>query len=1135
MSVLADGSASNTVVSQGGNLIVSGRATDTTVSSGGYAGVNGGIAYNLHVACDGGASVSAGGIVSGGSVTGGTFDVSESGTAENVEVWGGNGGANKGLLLVDAGGFVSGTTAGAGGSMFIYEGAAGVDTVVSYGTVSVSGGWLSNTTVTSGKLYVSGGGTALKTTANENGRIYVLEGGILSSATVKAGGTASIAAGAAAGSLTVEAGGTASIASGGILGPLTVETGGTVNIASGAVISDPLTFNGGTITFDISAIGPNGVPLVADLSLVTGTPDYEISVANDQAQGTYILAGGATGFDQTITVRNSGNGDSLGVLAVGEPQQFATGHFKLKIDNDELLLLVSNVSLDKPTVLQVTPSTTAMTNQSVTVSATFSANAVTREFSFDQNSWNPYSAAVEVSSNKTVYFRCSNTEGTSDVVSYTVTNIDKIPPDAPVVTADTQALTAGPVTISAKFSADSVTKQYSPDSVNWLTYNAPVSVNANGTWFFRGLDEAGNASPLTVLTVSNIVTSTPIASADITTPTNQDVTVSATFGPDSVKNEYSLDNKTWKNYTGGIKFQENGKVYFRGIDYEGNPSPVTVYTVDNIDKVPPSMPVVSADKTEFTKEDVTVSASFSQDCVKKEYSLDNKTWNDYTGGIKFEKNGKVYFRGTDAAGNVSKIASYMVGNIDKTEYKISGDVLVSASQAVALNYSGQYTLKGSFASDVNGSVTVLNGGKKAGSGTITNGVLDFNKGKEMLLDSTLETVIQFSFKKGTSTAYTAELVPLELFGKKDNTDDSQGASWKLGKVTGPGPLISNGWVGFGDALDYAEFTLASAANLSFDLSATGPVKFTLYGNTGKRVLTSSVKPGSSQPAKPKLLEAGTYYLSVLSTNAKKGGSADYSVGVSNSSVFFTKGDTSDDSLKTAADLGTISASGNLETGWVGFGDVYDFRKITLTTAAKLNFTVSASDAVKFTLYNADGKSLRNFAVKAKSSASSKDIFVTAGTYYFAVQSTNAKKGGNADYTVSLNGSTVFFPQGDNSNNTWQAAAKKQAKLAGEVITGWVGFGDAVDFIKFHLEGEGKLQLNLNNATANDLASKRIKLTCLDANGKQVAVAFDKNAPSLVFSKKPVTGGDFYLGVTCANVKKFDSNYHITVGALAVVV
>ena len=455
---------------------------------------------------------------------------------------------------------------------------------------------------------------------------------------------------------------------------------------------------------------------------------------------------------------------------------------------------------------------------------------------------------------------------------------------------------------------------------------------------------------------------------------------------------------------------------------------------------------------------------------------------------------------------------------------------MSASQAVALNYSGQYTLKGSFGSDVNGSVTVLNGGKKAGSGTITNGVLDFNKGKEMLLDSTLETVIQFSFKNGSSTAYTAELVPLELFGKKDNTDDSQSSSWKLGKVTGPGPLISNGWVGFGDALDYAEFTLASAANLSFDLSATGPVKFTLYGNTGKQVLTSSVKPGSAQPSKPKLLEAGTYYLSVLSTDAKKGGSADYSVGVSNSSVFFTKGDTSDDSLKTAAGLGTISASGNLETGWVGFGDVYDFRKITLTTAAKLNFTVSASDAVKFTLFNADGKSLGNFAVKAKSSASSKDIFVTAGTYYFAVQSTNAKQGGNADYTVALNASTLFFPKGDNSNDTWKDAAGQKAKLAGEEITGWVGFGDAADFIKFQLAGDGQIRLDLDKTTAKALASKEIKLSCLDANGKAVAMAFDGG--SSLFSKKEVGAGAYYLGVNCANVKKFNTSYSVTTGLLA---
>ena len=193
-------------------------------------------------------------------------------------------------------------------------------------------------------------------------------------------------------------------------------------------------------------------------------------------------------------------------------------------------------------------------------------------------------------------------------------------------------------------------------------------------------------------------------------------------------------------------------------------------------------------------------------------------------------------------------------------------------------------------------------------------------------------------------------------------------------------------------------------------------------------------------------------------------------------------------------------------------------------------TVNSTDAVKFTVYNEAGKSVGNVSVKAGILTSTKDIFATAGTYYLAVQSTNAKKGGSADYSIALNENTIFYPQGDNSNDSWQAAAAKPAKLQGEEITGWVGFGDAKDFIKFQLAGNGQIQLDLNEVTAQAYASKQIKLTCQDAGGKSVGLAaFDGDT---LFSKKAVTAGEYYLGVTCANVKKFNTNYSITPGLLA---
>ena len=80
--------------------------------------------------------------------------------------------------------------------------------------------------------------------------------------------------------------------------------------------------------------------------------------------------------------------------------------------------------------------------------------------------------------------------------------------------------------------------------------------------------------------------------------------------------------------------------------------------------------------------------------MKKEYSLDGKTWNAYTEGVVFEDNGSIRFKGTDAAGNVSEISEYTVSNIDKVapeftdaKFELAGDKVV-ASWSVADSGSG---------------------------------------------------------------------------------------------------------------------------------------------------------------------------------------------------------------------------------------------------------------------------------------------------------------------------------------------------------------------------------------------------------------------------------------------------------------
>ena len=364
-------------------------------------------------------------------------------------------------------------------------------------------------------------------------------------------------------------------------------------------------------------------------------------------------------------------------------------------------------------------------------------------------------------------------------------------------------------------------------------------------------------------------------------------------------------------------------------------------------------------------------------------------------------------------------------------------------------------------------------------------------------------------KVGAKATYTVSLnkTASVFYTKGSNTDDwddlkEKGATGKVGKiaaaVTASSGQILNNWVGYGDEYDYQAFTINSAAKLSFTIGATDAVKFTIYelkSSTDKKGnVTYSLGKKQSVDAKfdktankytvttgSLLLDKGTYYIGVQSTNAKKGGSADYTVSLNKTaSVFYTKGNNADDwdDLKTKGKAGKVAAAvtvtgstGQFITDWVGYGDEYDYKAFTLNTAANLSFTIGSTDAVKFTIYelksSTDKKGNVTYSLGKKQSVdakfdknsgkytvTTKSLLLDKGTYYIGVQSTNAKKGGSADYTVSLNKSgSEFFTKGSTNDNNWDSAPALNGKFDeyGDLegtTTGWVGYGDPVDYRTF---------------------------------------------------------------------------------------
>ena len=321
------------------------------------------------------------------------------------------------------------------------------------------------------------------------------------------------------------------------------------------------------------------------------------------------------------------------------------------------------------------------------------------------------------------------------------------------------------------------------------------------------------------------------------------------------------------------------------------------------------------------------------------------------------------------------------------------------------------------------------------------------------------------------------------------------------------------YVGYSDEADFLKVHLDEAAKLSFSISATDESKFTVWKldettNKLKSLQATTLKLSEFSGGKSKsssdnyyyaqtaglLLGSGDYFLSMESTNAAKGGNAYYDVYFSER-TFFDQGDKKDDNGDHLRDMlhsddpdvraeyekydvGTLDGeSGYIMDDWVGYGDGIDFRRFSLAHGAKLKFNVYSDDVTKFTVWKYDEKkkklvSIQTTKVKESKSgklskksaacqATTKELLLGPGEYYFSVESTNAAKGADASYSVYLNSDSDFatYSRGDNSDD-WTDLAEHGAEdstmygNAGELGLGstlsenWVGFGDEFDYAEF---------------------------------------------------------------------------------------
>ncbi|MCX8074039.1 MAG: DUF1565 domain-containing protein, partial [Clostridia bacterium] len=120
---------------------------------------------------------------------------------------------------------------------------------------------------------------------------------------------------------------------------------------------------------------------------------------------------------------------------------------------------------------------------------------------------------------------------------------------------------------------------------------------------------------------------------------------------------------TWSVYNAPVVVTTNNTtVYARAKDAVGNISEASTITITNIDKIPPSNPVVSVNPTTRVPT-VTVTINYSVDSVVKKYSIDGGSWLDYTGSFTVTKNCTISAKAQDAVTNWSEVVNYSVTNV----------------------------------------------------------------------------------------------------------------------------------------------------------------------------------------------------------------------------------------------------------------------------------------------------------------------------------------------------------------------------------------------------------------------------------------------------------------------------------------
>jgi hypothetical protein len=308
---------------------------------------------------------------------------------------------------------------------------------------------------------------------------------------------------------------------------------------------------------------------------------------------------------------------------------------------------ITNIDKTPPAAAGFTADITEPTRMNVSVTIIYPEDATRREYSYSPYSFSTeYSGPITVYSNDVIYARSKDLAGNiSEISSYAVTNIDRVPPAIPTLVADVTTPTNRDVAVTITYPVDAYLKEHRVNGGAWEMYRLPVVLGSNGTVEARATDQAGNVSTVSGYTVTNIdkvPPVPPVIQADPTTMTTGNVGITVLYPADAATKEYRVNGGEWTAYQNPLSFEWNGTVEARATDEAGNQSTAS-YTIANIDKTPPTAPFITLSHTEWSNENVAVEIAAGEDpesgIQRTEYRSGIGGWTTYTGPFQIAAEG----------------------------------------------------------------------------------------------------------------------------------------------------------------------------------------------------------------------------------------------------------------------------------------------------------------------------------------------------------------------------------------------------------------------------------------------------------------------------------------------------------------